>query len=74
MLPPSMPKSTADDPALPSFLRLTEPLDLDQVPLQLALVTMELASLRQQVTSLSGLLASAAERTAPSVMIEFHDG
>lgn len=38
--------SNPADP-LPSFLSETEPMEIDQLPLQVALLTMELAALRQ---------------------------
>lgn len=41
----------ASDP-LPSFLMETQPMELEDVPLQLALLTMEVASLRRQIKEL----------------------
>ena len=38
---------------LPAFLRETEPLELDQLPLQVALLTMELASIRMKLAALA---------------------
>jgi hypothetical protein len=47
----------ADESRLPLHLRLTEPLDLDQLPLQVALLTMELATVRMQLGRLAGMWA-----------------
>lgn len=43
---------------LPPYLLETEPLELDDLPLQVSLLTMELAAQRQQITSLTQRLAA----------------
>jgi hypothetical protein len=44
-----MTQSDKATPSLPSYLRETEPLELEDVPLQVALLTMEVAALRQKM-------------------------
>jgi len=46
------------DPDLPSYLQLTEPLEPEDIPLQVALLTMELASLRRMLAQLGSLVLS----------------
>lgn len=40
------------DETLPPFLRITEPLEPEDIPLQVALLTMEIAALRQVLMAL----------------------
>jgi hypothetical protein len=53
---------------LPPFLRITEPLTPEELPLQVALLTMELARMRLELSRLSDtctrLEADAAQRSA----------
>ncbi len=55
-----MPATTAgpdsEDTALPPFLRATEPMEVEDLPLQVALLTMELANLRRMLGALGTLL------------------
>jgi hypothetical protein len=44
-----MPTTTVAVASLPSYLRETEPLEIEDVPLQLALLTMEVAALREKM-------------------------
>ncbi len=47
---------TPDMASLPTYLRQTDPMELEDLPLQVALLTMELASLRLLLGSVAGLL------------------
>jgi hypothetical protein len=51
---------------LPGFLSLTEPLELQDLPLQVALLTMEVAQLRRQLI----LFAQAAAMLTPPEMVD----
>jgi hypothetical protein len=53
---------------LPAFLRMTEPLEPEQLSLQVALLTMELAEVRTRLT----LLADSMARMA--VVLRLPDG
>lgn len=62
------------DRSLPAYLQNTEPLEPDQLPLQVALLTMELAELRRAHMRLAMALAQAAEATElPSLGVEYDD-
>jgi hypothetical protein len=50
----------ADESRLPLHLRLTEPLELDQLPLHVALLTMELAEVRTRLTMLADSMGTLA--------------
>ena len=52
---------------LPTYLRLIEPLEIEDIPLQVALLTMELASLRRMLTDL-GTLILAGIPEAPGLV------
>jgi hypothetical protein len=45
---------------LPLYLKATEPLELEDIPLQVALLTMELAAQRQALLALSAALRATA--------------
>ena len=48
---------------LPSYLLQTEPLEIEDLPLHISLLTMELASQRQQIESLNDRLALLRSET-----------
>jgi hypothetical protein len=50
---------------LPPYLNNTDPLELEDTPLQLALITMEVARLREQLTALARQLTTAAAMINP---------
>ena len=61
-----MPTSLADhSPSLPPHLQITEALPPEQVPLQVALLTMEIADLRMRLAALARLLIAAAGTVQP---------
>ena len=51
-------------PPEPPYLSNTEPMELDDVPLQLALLTMEVRAQRQALQRLSAALGMAGRMTA----------
>jgi hypothetical protein len=58
--------------ALPPFLRLTEPLEPEQIPLQVALLTMELAQMRtamQRLAEALDAITAAARAAAPDLRL-----
>jgi len=55
------------DPTLPPFLREWTPLEIDQLPLQVALLTMELAAIRQRLDRLATVLIALADSLKPPV-------
>lgn len=63
---------TTYDPILPAFLQHSEPLEPEQIPLQVALLTMELAEHRRTLLRLSMALAQAAEAAEPPREIPDH--
>lgn len=56
---------------LPPYLHNTEPLETEDIPLQLALITMEVASLREKLARLSQALTEAGQMINPDL---FPDG
>lgn len=65
MTPPPLPPPIIpppDDSDLPSYLRDTDPLELEHIPLQVALLTMELAQHHQL---LKQILKRLSESDAP---------
>jgi hypothetical protein len=44
------------DPELPSYLQITEALELEDVPLQVSLLTMEIAWMREKIASLEACI------------------
>ena len=50
---------------LPSFLSETMPLEMEHIPLQLALLTMEVAQLRQIVARLAARLGEPGPAAVP---------
>jgi hypothetical protein len=56
------------DQDLPPYLRQTEPLELEDLPLQVSLLTMEIATLRQRLTELAKLATLAAMLLNPPQM------
>ena len=60
----SIPASPPSSNPLPPFLRETEPMELEHVPLQLALLTMEVAEQRKALERLSAVLDMASRMTA----------
>jgi hypothetical protein len=54
-----------DSTDLPPYLRLTEPLEAEAIPLQLSLITMEVAELRKALVRLGAVLEMAARMTKP---------
>jgi hypothetical protein len=48
------------DPNLPPYLRTTEPMEVEALPLQVSLLTMELATQRQMLQRMSLILETAA--------------
>lgn len=59
-LPPPIIPAT-DDPELPSYLRDTDPLELEHIPLQVALLTMELAQHHQLLKQILKRLSEEKE-------------
>ena len=51
--------------AMPSFLSETEPLEFDQLPLQVALLTMEVAALRQILAAVTARLSLPGPAAVP---------
>jgi hypothetical protein len=47
--------TSPDESSLPGFLQQTEALELEAVPLQVALLTMEMAAIRARLTHLAAL-------------------
>ena len=60
--PPSSILRQAQDP-LPNYLRETEPLEIEAVPLQLALLTMEVRAQREALQRLAAVLELASRMT-----------
>lgn len=58
-------------PPLPSFLLETAPLEAEDIPLQVALLTMEVASLRDRLTTLAWLLRQAGEASEPPAVPDY---
>lgn len=56
--------------SLPPFLHNIEPLEMEDLPLQVALLTMEIASLREKLTALSRSLTETALRVEPDLFLE----
>lgn len=56
---------------LPTYLNNTEPLELEDIPLQVALLTMELAAMRTAQAQTAALLRRLAHLIDPK---EFDDG
>jgi hypothetical protein len=50
---------------LPPYLRRTEPMEVEDMPLQLALLTMEVASQRQTLAKLADLMEAMASAIRP---------
>jgi hypothetical protein len=57
--------SIQDASQLPPFLRSTEMLEPEDIPLQVALLTMEVAQLRLSLSRLAALLMTAGQETDP---------
>lgn len=57
---------------LPPYLNRTDPMELDDLPLQVALLTMELAAQRQTLARLACLLETAARliRPGPGISLD----
>lgn len=53
--------------SLPPYLHNTEPLEAEDIPLQLCLVTMEVASLRAKLEALSRGLAELSQMVKPDL-------
>ena len=54
---------------LPPYLNNTEPLEAEDIPLQLALLTMEMASQREKLSSLSAMFAEMARLIMPDAFL-----
>jgi len=54
-----------DDPDLPPYLRIAEVLEPEQVPLQVQLLTLEMASLHTRLTMVARTLVLLGETLAP---------
>lgn len=54
------------DPSLPPYLKTTEPLEPEDIPLQLALLTMEVANQRMTLQRIADLLSYAASTIRPA--------
>lgn len=60
---------------LPPYLNNTEPLEVDDVPLQLALVTMELGSIRRKMAAMARQFEEMAKLVNPDLFMDvFGDG
>jgi hypothetical protein len=59
---------------LPPYLHNTEPLEPEDIPLQLALLTMEVAALRERMTAIADLMQQMASLIRPDEMPEWLDG
>ena len=52
---------------LPPYLNNTEPLEPEDIPLQVALLTMEMAALRQKLSTMSEIFAQMAQLVNPDL-------
>jgi hypothetical protein len=50
---------------LPPYLLRTEPMELEDIPLQVALLTMEIANMRRSLEALTRLMENAAREIRP---------
>jgi hypothetical protein len=57
-----MDQTESNPPDLPGFLRNWDPLEAEAIPLQVALLTMELASIRQSVRALQSDMSAVLDR------------
>jgi hypothetical protein len=62
-----------DESQLPLHLRLTDPLDIDQLPLHVSLLTMELATIRMQLTRLAEMWRAVPAVLQPPAGDLFHE-
>jgi hypothetical protein len=53
---------------LPPFLLRTDPMEVDDLPLQVSLLTMEVASLRRSLEAVADLMEQAAANVRPPQM------
>jgi hypothetical protein len=72
------PTSTIDSllnssPSLPAYLCNTEPMEPEAIPLQLALITMEVAEQRKSLAALADMLRLMASLIEPSTIAEITD-
>lgn len=51
---------------LPPYLHNTEPLEMEDIPLQLALVTMEVAEMRNKLAAMSRAFSELARLVEPA--------
>ena len=54
---------------LPPFLNNIEPLEMEDIPLQLALITMEVASQREKLMALSRMFEEMARLVKPDLFL-----
>lgn len=59
---------------LPPYLHNTEPLEPEDIPLQLALITMEVAELRERMAAMSRAFSELANLMAPPTWLGSRDG
>lgn len=64
--PTSIPVSPPLSNPLPPYLRETEPMEIEQIPLQVSLLTMEIAAQRQALERLAALFEAAATCMKPA--------
>lgn len=69
MIPTPSPPRLPDETALPPFLRDC-PTDLEDMPLQVQLLTMEVAALRLTLMRLAAMLETTASIVAPPTVPE----
>lgn len=55
---------------LPPYLHNTEPLEPEDIPLQLALITMEVAELRDRMAAMSRAFSELARLMAPASWLD----
>ena len=55
--------------SLPPYLNNTDPLEPEDIPLQLALITMEMASYRQKLTAMAAMFAELAKLVNPDLFL-----